>query len=94
MALSISEIERLQHRLQGAAPQLRDEILALVKAAAQPAVPEPPQFIEVTSSDGITRVMAAGDYQRLTAFELTHTRLRWLSEEQSRSHAKRVKNEQ
>lgn len=93
MALSIYEIERLQRRLQHAAPELRDEIFELANAAANPAPPEPVEFVEVTSSDGIVRVMPAEDYQRLTALELAHVNLRVLTKEQSKQHAKRVKND-
>jgi len=74
--LSTLEVQTLRQRLLRAAPHLQDEIDALAGAAAHRLRVE---WVEVTHQDGTRETMPVDQYQRLTALDLAHTRLRVLS---------------
>jgi len=76
MALTMTEINDIHARLHRAAPHLRGEIDRLVREAVGT---RRVQWVEVTHADGCVEVMAADEYQRLTATDLAHRGLRILS---------------
>ena len=80
--LSLIEINALRTKLRLAAPHLAPEIDRLVdQAAPRRRV----QWVEVTHADGTIEVLAAEEYQRLTATDLAHSGLRMLTEAEARS---------
>lgn len=80
MALSVTEIKRIEATIAQADPKYREMLEGLLARAKE----SPPRstgavlFVEVTSADGVATIMAAKDYQRLTALDLAHTKLRML----------------
>jgi hypothetical protein len=68
------EIEAIRAELDEA----RSELAAL-RAAREPVA-----FVEVTHSDGLVSVMPVAEYQRLSALDLRHTRLRMLTRAEAR----------
>lgn len=81
MALTLTEINIIRSKLCRVAPHLAHEIDALAAQAAPRGVV---QWVEVTHADGSTEVLAAEEYQRLTATDLAHRQLRMLSEAEAR----------
>ena len=85
MALSVTEIKRIEATIARADPQHRKMLSGLLAGARASEAPRPAQvaFVEVTHSDGLTTVMSAEDYQRVTATDLAHTKLRMLSADEA-----------
>jgi hypothetical protein len=82
MALSLNEINTLRTKLRIAAPHLAADIDRL---AEQAAPRRRVQWVEVTHSDGTSEILAADEYQRLTATDLAHRQLRMLTEAEARA---------
>lgn len=74
--LTKDEIQDLRRTLLRSAPHRKVEIDLLVQAALGTTHVD---YVEVTYRDGQKAVMTADEYRRLTALDLQHTNLRWLS---------------
>lgn len=84
------EIRALAHQLSVRCPDLRQQINVLAKQAEGTAVPTAAparmQYVEVTRPGGKREIMEAAEYQRLSATDLAHTGLRYLSAAEVREH--------
>ena len=85
MALSTTEIKRIEATIAQADPRHREMLEGLLARACASEAPRPAQvsFVEVTHSDGTVSVMSAADYQRVTATDLAHTKLRMLTADEA-----------